>query len=88
MITKQEFEVLQLDLKAKIYKMEVIIEDNKTIISENILNEDVESEIEIKLACRMIEFCEKEIGDLKDMLYDLYYRYNSQFAKPIPNKAI
>ncbi|MCI9070221.1 hypothetical protein [Clostridium sp.] len=80
MITRKEYEEMVINIKAKRYQLEILINESQNFIKENITDDS--KEMECVARGKEIGEYQKLDAEYKDILFDLYYRYNSQFAKP------
>lgn len=80
MITRKEYEEMVISIKAKRYQLETLISEAQNFIRENISDDNKEMECIAK--GKEIGEYQKLDAEYKDILFDLHYRYNIQFAKP------
>lgn len=81
MITKREYEEMILEIKTKRYQLEVLIKENNLFIQNNFTDEGKQSEVFLR--CEEVTGYKKLDEEYKEILLDLHYRYNSQFAKAL-----
>lgn len=86
MITKEQYEMAVLEIKARLVKVRILKEEQDLFILNNLLDESKGEEV--NLACDYVKKLDDTEEELCELLYDLHYKYRSQFAKPVPTSIL
>lgn len=84
MITKEQYEMAKIEVDSRLARVRILMEEQDLFVIENCFKPEMEEAVED--ACKYYRELKKMETDLLDVLYDLYYKYNIQFAKPVPSK--
>lgn len=84
MITKEQYEIVKIEIMDRLTRVRILKEEQELFIIDNCFKPEYDEACSI--ASKLFKELQNEEADIKDMLYELYYRYNIQFAKPVPSK--
>ena len=86
MITKKDYELLKMEIDAKLYKYRTLQQEQDLFIADNICNPEMDDEVTV--ACNYSRRLQELIDETLDILYELHAKYHQQFAKPVPTSIL